>query len=66
MRRTPKDPDVMSADQVAAWLGMGRRQVYEAAARGELPHFRTGRTLRFSRTKISAFIHGPKPTEHVP
>lgn len=46
--------DVMSADEVAAWLGVNRKTVYDAAARGAVPHRRLGKRLVFSR---SALLH---------
>jgi excisionase family DNA binding protein len=46
--------EVMTADEVAEFLGVDRKTVYEAAWRAELPHRRIGRRLLFSR---AALIH---------
>ncbi len=53
----PADRDVrevMTADEVAEFLGVDRKTVYEAACRVELPHRRIGRRLLFSR---AALVH---------
>ncbi|HKA87336.1 MAG TPA: helix-turn-helix domain-containing protein [Haliangiales bacterium] len=46
------DREVMTADEVAAFLGVDRKTVYEAAWRGEMPHRRIGRRLLFSRAAL--------------
>ena len=46
----------MTADQVAAFLGVDRKTVYEYAARGQIPHQRLGRRLLFSRTALVAWL----------
>jgi excisionase family DNA binding protein len=47
---------VLRAEQVAELLGVGRKQVFEAAARGELPHRRVGRRLLFYRTALVEWL----------
>jgi excisionase family DNA binding protein len=58
MSRAPRDPDLIDADEVAALLGVDRKSVYAAAARGELPHLRVGRLVLFSRRALSLRLHG--------
>ncbi len=51
--------DIMCADDVAAWLKVDRKTVYNAAARGKIPHRRLGKRLLFSRAAlVSWFAHG--------
>lgn len=45
-------PEVLTVDQVAEMLGLGKNTVYEAASRGDIPHRRVGRRLIFSRTAV--------------
>ena len=54
-------PDVLTVEQVAALLGLGRNTVYEAAGRGEIPHRRVGRRLLFSRTAVLEWLAGKGP-----
>jgi excisionase family DNA binding protein len=55
-RRLPADPDIANADEIASMLGVGRRQVYEAAGRGEIPHRRIGDRLIFSRQAVREWL----------
>jgi excisionase family DNA binding protein len=50
------DPEVMDADEVAAFLGVDRNTVYDYAGRGEIPHRRLGKRLLFSRSAIVAWL----------
>jgi excisionase family DNA binding protein len=54
--KRPADPDIATADDIAEMLGVGRRQVYEAAGRGEIPHRRIGDRLVFSRSGVRDWI----------
>ena len=58
---TPPEPtneptDVMTADEVAAYLGVDRNTVYEYAARGAIPHKRLGKRMLFRRGSIIAWL----------
>lgn len=56
------DPDVISAADVAALLGVDVGGIYEASARGEIPSRRVGRRVLFSRRAVDEWIHGsPSP-----
>lgn len=48
--------EALTADQLAAFLGVHRNTVYEAAARGEIPHVRLGRRLVFSRSAVMSCL----------
>ena len=48
--------ETLTADQLAAFLGVHRNTVYEAAARGEIPHVRLGRRLVFSRSAVMSCL----------
>jgi len=50
------DPEVMDADQLAAFLGVDRKTVYDYAGRGQIPHRRLGKRLLFSRSAIVAWL----------
>lgn len=53
--------EVLCADQVAAWLGVNRKTIYNAAARGHLPCQRLGKRMLFSRRAIGAWLRGAGP-----
>jgi len=48
----------MSADEVAAFLGVDRKTVYDYAGRGAIPHLRLGKRLLFSRDALQAWLAG--------
>ncbi len=47
--REDASDDVMTVDEAARYLRIGRNQLYEAVGRGDLPHLRIGRTIRLPR-----------------
>ena len=49
-------PEVMTVREVAAFLRLDRKTVYDAAARGELPARRVGRRLVVSRAALVAWL----------
>ena len=49
-------PDVMSAVEVARFLGLSRNSVYDGANRGEIPCRRVGRRLLFSRSALVLWL----------
>ncbi len=53
--RSPQS-DVMTADEVAEYLGVDRNTVYEYAARGVIPHRRLGKRVIFRRGSIIAWL----------
>ncbi|MBI1175333.1 MAG: helix-turn-helix domain-containing protein [Sideroxydans sp.] len=52
------DPEgeILTLDEVAAYLKAGKRTVYRLAAEGKLPAFKLGGTWRFSRADIDSWI----------
>jgi len=52
----PEQSDVMTADEVAEYLGVDRNTVYEYAARGVIPHKRLGKRMIFRRGSIIAWL----------
>ena len=50
------DGDVMVADEVAAFLRMNIKTVYDLARAGYLPCWQLGRQFRFSRRAIVAHL----------
>lgn len=51
-----RDPDLLTAPAAAALLGLNRKTLYDAAARGEVPHRRVGRRFLFSRSALKAWL----------
>ena len=52
----------MCADEVAAFLGVNRKTVYEAVTRAVIPCRRLGRRVVFSRSALVAWLaRGPLP-----
>lgn len=58
MKATTPDPqkDILCADDVAAWFGVDRKTVYNAAARNALPCQRLGKRLLFSRAALASWL----------
>lgn len=60
------DGDILTLEEVAAYLKAGKRTVYRLAANGEIPAFKLGGTWRFRRSEldqwIAASINKTKPT----
>jgi excisionase family DNA binding protein len=51
------DP-ILTPNEVADLLRMRKSWVYNAARTGELPHLRLGRSVRFRRSAIDAYLAG--------
>ena len=50
------DRDVMTADEVAAFLGVDRNTVYDYAGRGMIPHQRLGKRILFRRGGLVSWL----------
>ena len=50
------DRDVMTADEVAAFLGVDRNTVYDYAGRGVIPHQRLGKRILFRRGGLVSWL----------
>ena len=48
--------EILTIDEVAAYLKAGKRTVYRLAANGEIPAFKLGGTWRFRRSELDQWI----------
>jgi excisionase family DNA binding protein len=48
--------DVMTVDEAAAFLRIGRNALYDAIGRGDVPHRRSGKTIRLSRSALAQWL----------
>lgn len=48
--------EILTIDEVAAYLKAGKRTVYRLAANGNLPAFKLGGTWRFRRGDLNKWI----------
>jgi excisionase family DNA binding protein len=55
---TTLEPECLGAEDLARFLGVNRKTVYEYAARGVIPHRRLGRRMVFSRSQVVAWLGG--------
>jgi excisionase family DNA binding protein len=53
--------DVCTVAEVARWLKVDRKTVYDAVNRRELPSARLGRRVILSRAAITAWLAGSDP-----
>jgi len=59
MSQTPGPQDsieILSANEVAAMLGVDRKTIYEAARNKQIPHRRLGRRLIFERQSLVSWL----------
>ena len=48
--------DVLDVSGAMALLKLGRNAIYDGCARGEIPHRRIGKLLRFSRVGLQGWL----------
>ena len=64
---TEVESEILTLEEVAAYLKAGKRTVYRLAATGEIPAFKLGGTWRFRRSEldqwIAASIHNNKKAD---
>jgi len=48
--------EILTIDEVAAYLKAGKRTVYRLAATGQIPAFKLGGTWRFRRGELDRWI----------
>ena len=53
---TEADGEILTLDEVAAYLKAGRKTVYRLAQQGQIPSFKLGGTWRFRRTELDRWI----------
>ena len=58
------EPEVLGAEETAAFLRVNRKTVYEYAARGKIPHQRLGRRLLFSRQALVVWLAQCRSAPH--
>lgn len=51
-------PDVLTVEQAAAFLQVGRSTLYDAIGRGDVPYQRIGRHIRLSRDALVRWLAG--------
>lgn len=62
-----EQPDeILTIDEVAAFLKAGKRTVYRLAASGEIPAFKLGGTWRFRRSELNQWIAASIQTKKKP
>lgn len=50
------DGEILTLDEVAAYLKAGKKTVYRLAQQGQIPSFKLGGTWRFRRTELDHWI----------
>jgi excisionase family DNA binding protein len=53
---TEADGEILTLDEVAAYLKAGKKTVYRLAQQGQIPSFKLGGTWRFRRTELDRWI----------
>ena len=53
---TPPPTEIMTADDVAEFLGVDRNTVYDYAGRGVIPHQRLGKRILFRRGALVSWL----------
>jgi excisionase family DNA binding protein len=54
--RLAEAPDVLTVEQTAEVLGVGRGTAYEAVRQGQIPSLRLGRCIRIPRRALEALL----------
>lgn len=58
------ETEVLTADEVAAFLRCDRKTVYLAVGRNAIPYRRLGKRILFSRTALMAWLAECKAASH--
>lgn len=53
---TDADGEILTLDEVAAYLKAGKKTVYRLAQQGRIPGFKLGGTWRFRRSELDRWI----------
>lgn len=53
---TEADGEILTLEEVAAYLKAGKKTVYRLAQQGQIPSFKLGDTWRFRRTELDRWI----------
>lgn len=65
MSKTESDGEILTLEEVAAFLKAGKRTVYRFAQNGEIPAFKLGGTWRFRRSELESWIEA-NSNQHKP
>lgn len=57
--------EALRARDIAAILGMSVQQIYKMAAKGEIPCFRVGRTIRFDPREVAVWLTAKYPSKPI-
>ena len=60
--KTDDTDDVLTVEEAAKLLRIGRNALYDAISRGEVPHLRVGKLIRLSRTAVMRSLGSCGPT----
>ena len=52
------DTDVLTVEEAAEYLRVGRNALYDAIGRGEIPHRRIGKSIRLLRGELLRWLAG--------
>lgn len=52
----PDESEIMTVEEGAAFLRVGRNALYDAIGRGDVPHRRIGKSIRLSRSALVAWL----------
>jgi len=52
------EPEVLTVNEAAAFLRIGRNQLYDAIGRGDVPHQRIGKSIRLHRSALVRWLLG--------
>jgi excisionase family DNA binding protein len=63
--RPPPPPEVMTIDDLAAYLQVSKSSLYKLAQDGKVPGQKVGKHWRFSRMVIDGWLRGQR-VEHIP
>lgn len=56
------DDRLLSVEEVAAYLNLAVGTIYNRVSRNEIPHVKLGRSVRFRRTDIDAWVESQAST----
>ena len=56
VRKLDAPDDILTTDQLAEYLGIGKQRVYEAVSLKTIPYFKVGKNLRFKKSAIDKWI----------
>ena len=57
-----KSPDVMTIDELAAYLQLSKSTLYKLAQEGKVPGQKVGKHWRFRKETVDLWLQGEPPT----